>query len=166
MNDESKDFPVTYISFASSKDPSWDKEHPGTATLEAIVPTNYKNFQKWENKPWKGRGDDYEKYKEEFSNRIISKIYQHCPHLKDKISYYELSSPLSTRDMAHYEFGELYGVDHTPTRFEQRWLKPKTPIKNLYMTGQDITTVGLPSALMSGILTSSVLMKKNLFKKI
>ena len=166
MNDESKDFPVTYISFASSKDPSWDKEHPGTATLEAIVPTNFKNFKRWEDKPWKRRGDNYEKYKEEFSNRIISKIYQHCPNLKDKISYHELSSPLSTRDMAHYEFGELYGADHTPSRFNQRWLKPKTPIKNLYMTGQDITTVGLPSALMSGILTSSVLMKKNLFKKI
>ena len=28
--------------------------------------------------------------------------------LKNKISYYELSTPLSTRDMAHYNYGELY----------------------------------------------------------
>ena len=82
------------------------------------------------------------------SDRIISTINEHCPNLKNKISYSELSSPLSTRDMAHYEFGELYGVNHTPSRFKQKWLKPKTPIKNLYLTGQDITTVGLPSALM------------------
>ena len=74
MNDENADFPVTYISFASSKDPNWDNEHPGTATLEAIVPTNYRNFDKWADKPWKGRGDDYEEYKNTFSNRIIEKI--------------------------------------------------------------------------------------------
>ena len=166
MNDETQEFPVTYISFASSKDPAWDKEHPNTATLEAIVPTNFSNFQKWETKPWKGRGDDYENYKDTFSKRIISKIYEHNPHLENKISYYELSSPLSTRDMAHYQFGELYGADHTPSRFRQNWLKPKTPVKNLYMTGQDITTVGLPSALMSGVLTCSTLLNKNLFKKI
>ena len=166
MNDENQEFPVTYISFASSKDPNWDNEHPGTATIEAIVPTSFAKFKTWEKEPWKGRGDDYEKYKEKFSQRIISKIYEHCNHLKDIISYYELSSPLSTRDMAHYEFGELYGVDHTPSRFRQKWLKPQTPIKNLYMTGQDITTVGLPSALMSGVLTCSTLLNKNLFKTI
>jgi len=166
MNDESADFPVTYISFASSKDPSWDTEHPDTATLEAIVPTNYRNFDKWNKKPWKSRGDDYENYKNEFSNRIIKKIYKHNPHLDGKIAFHELSSPLSTRDMAHYQFGELYGSDHTPSRFKQKWLKPKTPIKGLYLTGQDITTVGLTSALSSGVLTTSVILKKNLFKQI
>jgi len=166
MKDSNEEFPVTYISFASSKDPNWDTEHPNTATLEAIVPTSYSSVKKWENTPWKKRGDEYEKYKEDFSKRIISKIYEHNPHLENKISYHELSSPLSTRDMAHYEFGELYGEDHTPSRFKQDWLKPKTPVKNLYMTGQDITTVGLPSALMSGVLTCSTLLNKNLFKKI
>jgi len=96
----------------------------------------------------------------------ISKIYEINPNLKNKISFAELSSPLSTRDMANYEFGELYGADHTPSRFRQDWLRPKTPVKNLYMTGQDITTVGLPSALMSGVLTCSTLLNKNLFKSI
>ena len=164
MKDENEDFPLIYLSFASSKDPDWDKNYPGTATMEAIVPTSYDYYRKWKDKPWKSRGSDYLEYKEKFSNRIISKIYEYCPNLKDKISYHELSSPLSTRDMAHYEFGELYGVNHTPSRFKQKWLKPKTPIKNLYLTGQDITTVGLPSALMSGMLTSSTLLNKNLFK--
>ncbi len=164
MNDENEEFPLVYLSFASSKDPNWDQNYPGTATLEAIVPTSFDHYKKWNDKPWKKRGDEYLDYKEKFSQRIIDIIYKQCPNLKDKISFYELSSPLSTRDMAHYEFGELYGANHTPSRFRQKWLKPKTPIKNLYLTGQDITTVGLPSALMSGMLTSSTLLNKNLFK--
>ena len=65
------------------------------------------------------RGSEYEDFKAQFSDRIISTINEHCPNLKDKISYSELSSPLSTRDMAHYEFGEPYGVNHTPSRFKQ-----------------------------------------------
>ena len=43
---------------------------------------------------------------------------------------------------------------------------PKTNINGLYLTGQDIVTVGLAGALASGVLTSSVILKKNLFRKI
>jgi hypothetical protein len=34
-------------------------------------------------------------------------------------------------------------------------LRPKTPIKNFYMTGQDIVTVGIGGALMSGVITAA-----------
>ena len=68
--------------------------------------------------------------------------------------------------MANYTFGELYGIDHNPERFRNKWLKAKTPIKNLYLTGQDILTVGLAGALAAGVLTCSTLLKKNMFNKI
>ena len=51
-------------------------------------------------------------------------------------------------------------------RFRQKWIKPKTPIKGFYLTGHDITTVGLPSALSSGVLTTSVILNTNMYKKI
>ena len=34
-------------------------------------------------------------------------------------------------------------------------LRPKTPIKNYYLTGQDIVTVGIGGALMSGLVTAA-----------
>ena len=163
---QDNDFPVLYMSFASSKDPDWDKNYPGKATMEVIVPSGFEHYEKWAKEPWRKRGKEYGEYKEKLSRRMIDSVYRHCPHLKDKISYYELSTPLSTKDLANYKFGELYGIDHDPERFRQKWLKPKTPIKNLYLTGQDILTVGLAGALGSGILTSSVVLGKNIFKKI
>ena len=163
---QDNEFPVLYMSFASSKDPDWDKNHPGKATMEVIVPSGFEHYEKWAEEPWKKRGEEYEKYKENLSKRIIENVYKHCPHLKDKISYYELSTPLSTRNLANYDMGELYGIDHDPKRFRQKWLKPKTPIKNLYLTGQDILTVGLAGALASGVLTTSVMLRKNIFKDI
>ena len=68
--------------------------------------------------------------------------------------------------MANYNAGELYGIDHTPSRFRQKWLKPKTEIEGLYLTGQDILTAGVAGALSAGALTASVILKKNLFKNI
>jgi all-trans-retinol 13,14-reductase len=58
----------------------------------------------------------------------------------------------------------MYGIDPTPKRFKQRWLKPKTEIKGLYLTGQDVLTVGVSSALLSGLVTVSSILNRNMFK--
>jgi all-trans-retinol 13,14-reductase len=57
-------------------------------------------------------------------------------------------------------------LDHPPERFTKEFLKPKTPIKNLFLTGQDIVTVGIGGALMSGVLTASAITKSNLISEI
>ena len=87
-------------------------------------------------------------------------------NIKGKVDFFELSTPLTTRDLANYSKGELYGIEHTPHRFHQRWLRPQTDIKNLYLTGQDVITVGVTSALFSGLLTASSVIKKNLLKEL
>ena len=162
IHDASKELPVVYVSFPSAKDPAFKDEHPGYATMEAITVAKWDDYKKWEDEPWKNRGEDYEEIKEKLSNRILKKVYKYVPQAKDAMDYFELSTPLSVKSLANYTKGELYGIDHTPDRFHQRWLKPKSEIKNLYLTGQDILTVGITSALFSGLLTASAILKKNL----
>ena len=91
----------------------------------------------------KKRGEDYEAFKEEISQRLMEQLFRFEPQLRGKIDYYELSTPLSTKHFVNYQHGEIYGIDHGPERFEQKFLRPKTPIKNLYLTGQDIVTAGI-----------------------
>jgi len=57
-------------------------------------------------------------------------------------------------------------LNHNPSRFRQSFLKPKTPIKKLYLTGQDIVTAGVGGALFSGVLTSMSITKKNILKSL
>ena len=166
QKDPNVNFPVVYVSFPSAKDPDWDKNHPGCATMEAITLGRWEWVEKWDKKPWKKRGNDYENFKEEISRKILKVVFKHVPNVKESLDHYELSTPLSVRDMAHYPAGEMYGLNHTPKRFRQKWLRPQTGIKNLYLTGQDITTVGLTSALFSGLLTASTILGKNLFKEL
>ena len=49
---------------------------------------------------------------------------------------------------------ELYGLVHNPERFEQEWLKPKTDIPGLYLTGQDILTCGVVGAMIGGLVST------------
>ena len=89
-------------------------------------------------------------------------VFNHVDGIENAIDYKELSTPLTVKDLANYQKGEMYGIDHSPERFRQSWLKPQSKIKNLYFTGQDITTVGVSSALFSGLLTASVVLQENL----
>ena len=166
LKNTEKDFPVVYISFPSAKDPSFLENNPNHATMEAIIVSPFKYYNKWRDKEWKNRGDEYEMIKSKISDKILKKVYEHVPQSRIAMDYHELSTPLSVKSLANYQYGELYGINHDANRFHQKWLRASTDIKNLYLTGQDIVTVGVTSALFSGLLTASSILKKNLMKEL
>jgi len=153
--------PLTYISFPGAKDPHWRAANPEHTTVEMITFAPYEWFQKWESTDWHKRGEDYDKFKAMLSQKLLEQLYKHAPKTKGQVDYFELSTPLSTKHFCQYKKGEIYGLDHVPERFMADWIAPTTPIKNFYMTGQDIVTVGIGSSAMSGILTAGAMMKKN-----
>ena len=59
-----------------------------------------------------------------------------------------------------YRRGEVYGLRATPARFQVRSLRPKTP--NLYLTGQDVVTLGVAGAMLGGLATASYLLRRSL----
>ena len=166
LKDLSQPFPVVYLSFPSAKDPDWSKRYPGKSTIDIITLIPYETFEKWTDTRWKKRGEDYEAIKEEFSQRLLKELFKQLPRLKGKVNCYELSTPLTTKHFVNYEKGEIYGLDHSPSRFRQSFLKPRTPIKNFFLTGQDIVTAGVGGALFSGVLTAMAITGKNILKKI
>lgn len=166
LNDLDSEFPVVYISFPSAKDPDWPNRYPDRSTIDIITLVPYELFKNWEGSKWMKRGEDYNKLKESISQRLFEVLLKQLPHLKDKIDCYELSSPLTTQHFVNYDKGEIYGIDHTPERFRQKFLQPRTPIKGLYLTGQDIVTAGVGGALFAGLITASAITGKNFMKKI
>ena len=166
LEDLSQPFPVVYLSFPSAKDPDWSNRYPGKSTIDIITLIPYETFEKWEKSSWMKRGDDYKTLKEAFAQRLLNELYKQLPQVKGKINCYELSTPLTTHHFVNYEKGEIYGLDHGPSRFRQSFLKPRTPIKNFYLTGQDIVTAGVGGAMFSGVLTSMAITGKNILKKV
>jgi all-trans-retinol 13,14-reductase len=147
-------FPVVYISFPSAKDPDYLNRHPGTATVEIVAPAPYEWFKEWRDATWGKRGDDYEKFKEALGERLMDYLYEKVPQTRGNVDYYEVSTPLSTNWFGGYQQGELYGLAQTRQRMAQDWLRPKTNIPGLWLTGQDILTCGVTGAMMAGLITT------------
>ena len=158
------DFPLMYLSFPSAKDPAWAANHPGRSTIDVIAPAPWSWFERWKDQPWQQRGTEYEAFKQQFCERLLDEVYRHVPRARGQVDHVELSTPLSTAHFSNYASGELYGLEHTPARFAQRWLTPRTPIGGLYLTGQDILFCGVGSALMSGVLTAGALLGPKLLR--
>jgi len=161
-SDRSAPLPLMFISSPSSKDPDFERRHPGRATLEVVCPAPYDWFAQWEDRRWKRRGEDYDVIKQELTERLKSALEEQVPSVRGKLDVVELSTPLSTRHFMNYQHGEAYGVSATPARFGLRCLTPQTAVRNLYLTGQDVCTLGVAGALMGGVLTASAALGRNL----
>jgi all-trans-retinol 13,14-reductase len=163
---EYKDFhskiPVAFVSFPSAKDPDAEKTHPGHTTAEVVMLVPYDWFNKWKDTQWKQRDKEYEALKEELARQMLGQLYQVAPQLKGKVDFYEVSTPLTTKYFSAHPKGEIYGTAHTPKRFRQRFLRPQTPIKNLFLSGQDVMTGSIAGGTMGGLLCASTILKKNL----
>ncbi len=157
--------PAAYISFQSAKDTAWPANHPGKAAVQVIGPCTYDAFSPWCDTRWRHRPEIYETLKQDFQQRALKALHELHPEIRDCIEWAEVSTPLSTAHFAGYPSGEIYGLEHTPARFAQKWLRPRTFLDGLYLTGQDIVTCGVSGAVISGVLTASAILNKNLMGK-
>lgn len=166
VKDPSAPFPMLFISFPSAKDPEFEHKHPGRATIEAVALAPYDWFESFEGGVWKRRGAEYDAFKDGLKRRLQRELERAVPAVAGKIDYAELSTPLTTRHFMNYARGEAYGLAVTPERFLSRALTPQTSIKGLYLTGQDVATLGVTGAMMGGLLSASAILKRNLLSKV
>jgi len=160
--DPNAPFSSLYISFPSAKDPDFERRHPDRCTVEVVTLIPYNWFERWQETRLKRRGEEYEALKLELAARLQRELEYRVPALAGKIDYAELSTPLSTRHFMNHRRGETYGLAATPERFRLRCLTPRTPIRNLYLTGQDVVTLGVAGALLGGVVTASAVLRRNL----
>jgi all-trans-retinol 13,14-reductase len=161
LDDPLNALPMLYISFPSAKDPEWERHYPGKSTVEVITLGRYDWFAQWSGKTWNQRGEQYEALKARFTERLLEGLYRQMPQLRGKLDYCELSTPLSTEWFQMNDRGEIYGLDHDLQRFRQKWLHPVTPVKGLYLTGQDVLTAGVGGALLGGVMTAAAMQGRN-----
>lgn len=147
-------FPGVFLSFPSTKDKEWPNRFPGKSTAHIIAPAEHPWFDNWAGTKLKSRGDAYLSLKERLTAELLEHMYTHFPHLKGKVEFTELGTPLSNDHYLGVLHGESYGLAGTPKRFRQAWLKPGTPIPGLYLTGQDVVSMGVMGAATAGLLTA------------
>ncbi|XP_069800355.1 all-trans-retinol 13,14-reductase-like [Dendropsophus ebraccatus] len=158
--------PMLYISSPSAKDPTHEERCPGKSTLTALTFTPYEWFEEWKNKKVQKRGQDYESVKNAFAEAMLETTIQLFPQIKDKIDCYISGSPLTNEHYIGATRGEFYGAEHDIARLSPETaisIRPETPIKGLYLTGQDLVVCGFAGALHAAVISASEILGRNLF---
>ncbi|KAF7705159.1 hypothetical protein HF521_020445 [Silurus meridionalis] len=97
-----------------------------------------------------------------FANNLFDLVCTHYPKLRDKLVFQEVSSPLSNAYYLGSYLGSMYSAEHNLERFQLEALarnRCDTPVKNLFITGQDVFSCGIAGALHGGLLCASTVLK-------
>ena len=145
-----------FIGFSCKKDRDWMHKDQSNAIILGAVKKEL--FNDWENEKCTNRSDKYKELKNKLGKRLIDEsLLRYFPQLKNKISYFEVGTPLTNNFYFNYVNGESYGLKMDTYRsIENDLLRPKTEIENLYLTGQDICTMGFTGALLGSVICSNV----------
>lgn len=149
INYDIKDFPQGFMAMTS---PSiGQSEYANKAMFTCIM--RYDDFKKWENTLIGNRGKEYEKYKKEIEKKFIDLVEEVFPNFKNSIEKVISSTPLTIRDYLKSKDGGLYGYKKNSQNLIKSQVLPRTKIKNLFLTGQNINLHGILGVPLSAIVT-------------
>jgi all-trans-retinol 13,14-reductase len=135
-----------------------DEEYAEGVTIMAYM--RFEDVKKWEHtfntvSNEISRGDDYEAFKKQRSEKLFDYVERKFPGFKTSIKSYTAASPLSARDYIGTEDGSLYGLTKDYRDPLKSFISPRTKIPNLLLTGQNLNLHGVLGVTVSAVLTCS-----------
>lgn len=161
--------PLLFISFPSTKDPTYQDRFPGKSTCEIVTVSPHHWYKEWENERVMHRGEDYTGIKINIGRQAWNQVLELFPNLEGHEEYFDVGTPLSNQHYLASSNGEVYGIDHHVDRFSLdaiAKLRPQTSIKGLYLTGQDVMVCGFSGAMYGGLMCSSAILERNLIAEL
>jgi all-trans-retinol 13,14-reductase len=126
-----------------------------TRGLSVLSFMDYNEVSEWGNSTVEQRGDEYEAFKEEKSQRMIDELEKIYPGIRRNIKSYATATPLTFRDYTGTYRGAIYGIERDYQNPNKSLLFSKTKVPNLYLTGQNLSMHGMLGVSMGALLTCS-----------
>lgn len=128
--------------------------------LTLMTYMRYDDVKKWENTfntvaQEASRGEDYEQFKNQLAETLISLAEKPFPWLRKSMVKYYVATPLAFRDYIGTTDGSLYGFVKDYRDPMRTFLSPRTKIPNLYLTGQNLNLHGVVGVTVSAVTTCS-----------
>lgn len=119
----------------------------------ALAYMKFSDVEKWKDTKYLKRGEEYENFKKMKAEKLIDYLSEKFPDLKGSIEKVYTSTPLTFRDYVGARRGALYGVLRNNNEPQNSFISPKTRVKNLYMSGQNIILHGILGVTIGAVLT-------------
>lgn len=140
---------ILYASFGSLNNPA-AREHIAEV-IQMVDPAAFHN----EVGPDRNRSESYLRLKGEITERILDRLDQRWPGFKENVAFAELATPFSFEKYQNSVGGSFYGLSASPERLQSPVARCYTPVKRLFLAGQDACGPGIEAALMGGILAAN-----------
>ena len=121
--------------------------------IDLLTPMPWSLCKHWENTIVGRRGEIYELQKERMADDCIRLAERGIPGLRDMVERCYTSTPLTWRDYTLSPCGSAFGVRKDCRQPLITMLSPKTPIPNLFLTGQSLVLHGLEGVTMTAFKT-------------
>ena len=158
---DDSNYPKNYLYMHQSSEDG--EEFAESAVILAYM--KYSEVQKWENTTVGKRGADYEEFKMKKAQKLIDKVNEQFPDLKENIDGFWTSSPLTYRDYTATAEGAMYGILRDKNFPVQTRVSQRTKIPNFFFTGQNINSHGILGVTIGAITTAAEIVDKNLIIK-
>jgi len=155
--------PALFVSFPSAKDPTYTLRHPGKHVALLIAPCIFDSLAEYTHKRTKHRGHAYQQKKNIWMDRMLQIFSREFPHLEESVRFRDFGTAVTNDTYLGTFRGAVYGLAHTPDRFAQG-MSPKTPVRNLFLSGQDVLSCGIAGAMASGFFTAATMSMTCMFR--
>jgi all-trans-retinol 13,14-reductase len=150
--------PMLMVTFPSIKSGKGAGIHGDKTTCQMLCMAEHAWFEQYAHLPTRKRGAEYKALKREWGDRFVEVLLRFYPQLEGRIELVDVSTPLSIEHYLSADNGGAVGLDQSPQRFTD-WrvadlLDSRTPIKGLWLTGQDTVTCGQPIVQAAGLISA------------
>ena len=121
--------------------------------IDLLTPMPWALCKYWVDSVVGRRGEIYELQKERMADDCIRLAERVIPGLRDMLEKRYTSTPLTWRDYTLSPCGSAFGIRKDCRQPLITMLSPKTPIPNLFLTGQSLVLHGLEGVTMTAFKT-------------
>lgn len=124
-----------------------------TRNIDLFMPMYWHEVAAWADSQPLRRPSDYESFKQRRAEDAIAQVLPYLPELKGNIEQVFTSTPLTYHDYTGTYEGSAYGICTDCNNLMVTMLPTKTPLPNLFLTGQSINFHGVLGVTVTAKIT-------------
>ena len=134
-----------------------------TRQVDLLTPMAWERCLPWADTTVGRRGEAYRAMKDRLADECLALAERVVPGLGDRVEERHISTPLTYRDYTGTPEGSAYGLRKDYHEPLTALLSPRTPVPNLWLTGQSLMLHGVHGVTMTALRTCAAMGNGNLF---